>query len=151
MEKSYLKQYNRLWKGALRAFFVLLFIDFILYKIFGEVHNGRDSIGWYLFAGTSILCCLSFALFSVAFVCELIASNTKKPRKFPMNLLMWGFVSILFNFSHRWIWGWDTNLYPIWAKISLAIGTLAMLGIMFLFTAMLILYLVALANAEKKE
>lgn len=151
MEQSHLKQYNQLWNGALRVFFVLLLIDFIFYKIFGETHNGKDSLGWYLFVGTSFLCALSFALFLVAFVCGFITANTKEPRKFPAKLFMWFFVSLLFILAHTIILGGHTDLYPIWAKISFKIGLLAMIVIMFLFTAKLILYLVALANAETKE
>jgi hypothetical protein len=151
MEKSHLKQYTQLWKGGLRVFFVLLLIDFIFYKIFGETHNDKDSLGWYLFVGTSFLCALSFALFLVAFVCEFITANTKEPRTFPMKLFIWFFVSLLFIIAHTILLGGHTNLYPVWARISFSIGFLAMIGIMFLFTAKLILYLVALANVEKNE
>ena len=61
--------------------FILLFIDFALYKLFGEPLEKYHSFGWYLFLVITISCGLSF----ISFFCLLFSEmkSSKKESKEP--------------------------------------------------------------------
>ena len=62
------------------AFFGLLLIDFIFYKVSGEARNGPPSFGWYLFLITTILCGISFLGWIITFILESISSYGKESK-----------------------------------------------------------------------
>lgn len=58
--------------------FILLFLNFVLYKVFGEPVERYHSFGWYLFLIITILCSLSFAAFWIVFIVEMRSVSKKE-------------------------------------------------------------------------
>jgi len=65
----------------LAAFFILLVIDFIFYKFFGETRTGPPTLGWYVFLITTIFCGLSVIGWVATFIQEFVSSCMKKRKK----------------------------------------------------------------------
>jgi len=61
--------------------FMLLILDLILYKFFGEPLEKYHSFGWYLFLVTTIFCSLYFATFLIALGCEFVSASKKKRKE----------------------------------------------------------------------
>jgi hypothetical protein len=61
--------------------FILLLVDFVLYKLFGEPYKGGYSFGRSFFTAISILTLVSFLIFWIALVAERISSSKKKDKE----------------------------------------------------------------------
>jgi ABC-type transport system involved in Fe-S cluster assembly fused permease/ATPase subunit len=60
--------------------FILLLVDFVLYKLFGEPYKGGYSFGRSLFTAISILTLVSFLAFWIALIAERISSKKKNKK-----------------------------------------------------------------------
>jgi hypothetical protein len=77
-------------------------------------------------------------------------AEKSKPQKFPMKLLMFGFVLVALNFVFLNSFGRDIKLYPEWAKVTFAISNLAMILVAFFFILLLMEHRKQINKLEKK-
>jgi ABC-type transport system involved in cytochrome c biogenesis permease subunit len=147
----------------LRLAFILLFIDFIPYKLFAEPIGLYHSFGWYIFLVTSIFCGASFIAGLIALLQEYRISKGKshgkngsssspkreKIKKQMVRLMIFGFPILVYNTVLLLKFGNDAKLYPQWAAKSFFICQTALLVILIVGGFLLTKYFATLKNEKK--